>query len=116
MLLDLALNRRQTLRQLLGCDHRLEARNRRDLRAVNRNRLSRHQRLPTAKQDEGAARPDDRVRMVLAKIGDRLERRPNPIDQPHHFEIARRLPLLAPARTHLIHVAVDIESNIRQKL
>jgi hypothetical protein len=65
MLLDLALNRRQTLRQLLGCDHRLEARNRRDLRAVNRNRLSRHQRLPTAKQDEGAARPDDRVRMVL---------------------------------------------------
>jgi hypothetical protein len=47
--------------------------------------------------------------MVLAEVGDRLEVGSQAPRQPHQFDIALRFALQAPARLHLVQVAVDVD-------
>src|SRR5262249_43633153 len=55
-----------------------------------------------------AGRTDSRA-IVLAEIRDRLEVRRQPARQPHHLEIAPRLPFQSSARLNPIEIAVKID-------
>ena len=64
---------------------------------------------PAAQQVEVLEQRLERRAVVPAEIRDGLEIRAHPAQQPDHFEIARRLGLQTPARTHAVQIAVEIE-------
>jgi hypothetical protein len=47
--------------------------------------------------------------IVLAEIGDRLEVRRQPPQEPHDLDVAARLALEPPARMHAVEIGVDAE-------
>jgi hypothetical protein len=109
MLGNLAINRCHLLLEVFLRDYLLAARHRFDLGSVDRKQYPAEQRLVAADADERPTNPNDRLRVILAKIGDRLERRRNAVDQPLGFQVAARFPLQPPARTHLVEVAIDVQ-------
>ncbi len=106
---DLEIHRRCCLLQALGRDHLLAARHGIDLGAVDRQHRAAHQRLLAAEPHERPAHAHDRLRMILAEVGHRLEGRRRTTGQPHHFDVALRFRRKPAARPHPVQVAVDIE-------
>src|SRR5216683_1439615 len=93
---------------LVAIVHRFE------LATVDRNNGTREEFEPTAKLDEPSANRSDRLPIVLAEVGDRLEVRRQPPDQPHQLDIALRFPFEPPARLNAVEIAVEV--NLQQRL
>lgn len=71
---------------------------------------------PPAQGDELATRRPDRRAVVLPEVGDGLEVRRQTPGQPHHLDVALRLPLQPPARGDLVDVAVDVDLQERARV
>ena len=80
-----------------------------DARAVDRHQFAPVKVEFAAKPDEVAEHPPERVPVVAPEVGDRLQVRPEPAQQPDHFKIAVRLDLQASARADTVQVAVDVQ-------
>ena len=83
--------------------HRLE------LAAVDGDAAAAENPDTAAEVDETRAGLPDRRAILLAEIGDRLVVRRKPSREPHHLDVAPRLPFQAPARCDAVEVAVDEE-------
>ena len=65
------------------------------------------------KDDELATNLADRVAMILAEVGDRLEVRRKSPGQPHQLDVASRFALQTSARLDAVQIAIDVElSNV----
>src|SRR6266851_3837170 len=85
-----------------------------ELAAVDRNNGTSEELEPTAKLDELSAHRPDRRAIVLAEVGNRLEVRRQPPDQPHQFDIALRFSFQPPARLKAVEVAVEVDLQQRR--
>jgi hypothetical protein len=93
-----------TLREVLVPRvHRLE------LRTVDGDARFGQQSESAAEIDEARTDLFDGRTVVLAEIGAGLIVRPEPLEEPDHFQIALCLALQAPARLDAVQVAVDVE-------
>src|SRR5258706_16110462 len=81
---------------LVAIVHRFE------LAAVDRNNGTSEEFGPTAKLDKLTTHRLDRRAIILAEVGNRLEVRGEPPDQPHQLDIALRFPLEPTARLQAI--------------
>src|ERR1041385_6342022 len=103
------IDRSRPLRDPLRRHYLAPARPRTDLCSLNRQQLRPQQRLLAAELRECPADSNDRLLMVLAEVGNRLERRPHPVDQPVNFNIALCFPLKPAAGAHSIEVPINVE-------
>jgi len=92
---------------LVAVVHRFE------LAAVDRNNGTGKELEPTAKPDKLPAHRPDRLAVVLAEVGNRLEVRREPPDQPHQLDIALCFPFEPPARLNAVEIAVEV--NLQQR-
>lgn len=58
---------------------------------INGHQITCNQTGCAAKPDEGTARRHKSEFVVFTKVGDGLEVRFEPVDQPHHFDVALTL-------------------------
>src|SRR5665647_449231 len=79
-----------------------------ELAAVDRNARLAEQLKAAAQHHKLTADLADRLAIVLAEIGYRLEIRHQAAGEPNQLDVALALPLQAPARLHTIQVSVDV--------
>ena len=87
----------------LAAVHRLQP------RAVHRQQLAPEQVELAAQEHEGAEDRLERGTVVAAEVGDGLEVRPQPAQQPDHLQVAYRFRLQATARPHAVEIAVQVQ-------
>jgi len=92
---------------LVAIVHRFE------LAAVDRDHRSGEQAQLAAELHKLTTHRPDRRAIVLAEVGNRLEVRGEPPDQPHQLDIALRFPFQPPARLEAVEVAVEV--NLQQR-
>jgi hypothetical protein len=85
-----------------------------ELAAVDRNNGTGEEFEPTAKPDELTTHRLDRRAIVPAEVGNRLEVRGKPPDQPHQLDIALRFSLEPPARLNAVEIAVEVDLQQRR--
>jgi hypothetical protein len=87
----------------------LAARHRPKLGAVQRHQPGLEQARIPAQHHEGATGSNDRRAIIATEIGDRLEVRRQPPQQPHRLDIAPAFALKTPRRTNLVEITPDIK-------
>ena len=80
-----------------------------DARAVHGQQLAAEQIELPAEQHKGAEHRPEGHTVVTAEVSDGLEVGLEASEQPDHLDVAVRLSLEAPARTHPVQVSVDVE-------
>src|ERR1700686_904778 len=85
-----------------------------ELAAIDRNARVTQQIDAVAKRHKLAADFADRLAIVLAKIGDRLEIRRQAARQPDEFDVALAFPLKTAARLDAIEIAIDVKLQQRR--
>ena len=80
-----------------------------DARAVHRQELAAEQVEPSAQDHELPEHGPEGGAVVASEVGDGLEVRLQAPDEPDHLDVAVRLGLQAPAGSHPVEVAVDVE-------
>jgi hypothetical protein len=91
----------------LGTVHRFE------LTAVDRNNGAGEQAQLAAQHHKLGTHRPDRLAIVPAEVGDRLEVGRQPSGQPHQLDIALRFALQPPARLNPVQMTVEI--NLQQR-
>ena len=92
---------------LVAIIHRFE------LAAVNRNNGAGEQAQLAAQHHKLGTHRPDRLAIVPAEVGNRLEIRHQPPGQPHQLDIALRFALHPPARLNPVQITVEI--NLQQR-
>ena len=90
--------------------HRLE------LAAVDRDRRLGEQTPATAQHDEFATDVLDRRAVLRPEVGQRLEVRGEPANQPHQLEVLTRFPLQPARRLDPVQVTVDVDLEHRRRV
>jgi hypothetical protein len=80
-----------------------------DAGSVDRQQLATIEVEPPAQQHELAEHRFEGAAIVAPEIGDRLEIRPQALQEPDHLDVAFGFALQPPARSDPIQIAVDIE-------
>src|SRR5207249_4022082 len=107
--LNVALQRRYLLPQLLAGRNARLAGVTVEERPVDRHKRSTHQIKRARQQHEIAVRRLQRCPVLLPERADRAVTRRQPLQQPNHLQIAPRLPLQTARRPHPIEIAVKIK-------
>ena len=109
VLRDPPIERRLLPQQPLAAQHRLAARHRLELRAIDRQPLAADQPLAAAEAHERRRHGAQRRALAAAELGDRLVIRGQPVEQPHQLDVALALALQTPRGPHLLQVAVQVQ-------
>src|SRR5215212_5880826 len=80
-----------------------------ELTAIDRDQFTTEELQLLTQQREGTADFLDRLEVVFAKIGDRLEIRPELFEQPHQLKIASRLAFEETRGAKSVEIAIDIQ-------
>ena len=87
-----------------------------ELAAIDRNDRLGEQIELAAQHDEFATDVADRLAIVLAEVGNRLEVRHQPTGQPDQLDVAMCFPLQATARLNPIEVTVDVDLQQHRRM
>ena len=80
-----------------------------ELAAIDRDDRLGEQLQIAAQDDELPAHAADRLAVIFAKVGDRLEVRRQSSGQPNQLDVALGLALEPPARLNPVQIAVDVD-------
>src|SRR6266508_4273019 len=97
------------LGELLVSEIALAVIDRLELTAIDRDEFTAEELQLLTQQRKGTADLLDRLEVVFAKIGDRLEIRRELFEQPHQLNIASRLAFEQTRGAQSIEIAVDIQ-------
>ena len=87
-----------------------------ELAAINRHQRGRKQLKLPAHAHKLRAHAPDRLAVIFAKIGNRLEVRHQPPGQPDQLHVAMAFSLQPPARLDTVQITVHIDLQQRRRL
>lgn len=95
--------------QLPATDHLALAGDCLKLRTINCDQLATNQALTPAESHEDPARRREGRAILPAKVGDSLEVRRQPLQQPEHFKVAMAFPLQLARGANLVQIAIQVQ-------